>query len=201
MSVAGVLYFRYTKPDAYRPIKVPLIVPIIFVVICAFLIVVPCYGKTFKFPKRSFYLNLNFSCSLRMRHGTVNNTSRCSILLSRSGQKRTIKVAPEQNGKNHFCFPKVIHGSQRRTRLGITRLNKIEPYNSFRLRISLKTAIENHYAISERVIFSEFRLKGEKMFKKAISFKKSTENELFILSILNSKEKFKDLTILHVQCS
>lgn len=43
LSVAGILYLRYKKPDMDRPIKVSLIIPITFVIICAFLIVVPCY--------------------------------------------------------------------------------------------------------------------------------------------------------------
>lgn len=43
LSVSAVLYFRYTRPDINRPIKVPLWVPTLFVIICAFLIVVPCY--------------------------------------------------------------------------------------------------------------------------------------------------------------
>ncbi|XP_055535905.1 Y+L amino acid transporter 2 [Wyeomyia smithii] len=43
MSVSAVLYFRYTRPDINRPIRVQLWVPTLFVIICAFLIVVPCY--------------------------------------------------------------------------------------------------------------------------------------------------------------
>ncbi|XP_001655456.2 Y+L amino acid transporter 2 [Aedes aegypti] len=43
LSVSAVLYFRYTRPDINRPIKVQLWVPTLFVIICAFLIVVPCY--------------------------------------------------------------------------------------------------------------------------------------------------------------
>ncbi|XP_065092507.1 Y+L amino acid transporter 2 [Ochlerotatus camptorhynchus] len=43
LSVSAVLYFRYTRPDINRPIKVPLWVPTLFVIICAFLIVIPCY--------------------------------------------------------------------------------------------------------------------------------------------------------------
>lgn len=43
LSVSAVLYFRYTRPEMVRPIRLPLIVPIVFCVICAFLIVVPCY--------------------------------------------------------------------------------------------------------------------------------------------------------------
>ncbi|XP_058444444.1 Y+L amino acid transporter 2 [Malaya genurostris] len=43
LSVSAVLYFRYTRPDINRPIKVQLWIPTLFVIICAFLIVVPCY--------------------------------------------------------------------------------------------------------------------------------------------------------------
>lgn len=43
LSVTAVLYFRYTKPNMPRPIKVNLLVPIIFVFICIFLIIVPTY--------------------------------------------------------------------------------------------------------------------------------------------------------------
>lgn len=56
MSVAGVLYFRYTKPDVFRPIKVPLIVPIVFVIICAFLIVIPVFGKICPIRANTFEL-------------------------------------------------------------------------------------------------------------------------------------------------
>lgn len=43
LSVTGVLYFRWKRPDMERPIKVNIFVPIIFVCICVFLIIVPCY--------------------------------------------------------------------------------------------------------------------------------------------------------------
>ncbi|XP_055641386.1 large neutral amino acids transporter small subunit 1 [Toxorhynchites rutilus septentrionalis] len=43
LSVSAVLYFRYTRPDINRPIRVQLWVPTLFVLICAFLIIVPCY--------------------------------------------------------------------------------------------------------------------------------------------------------------
>ncbi|CRK91868.1 CLUMA_CG005489, isoform A [Clunio marinus] len=43
MSVCGVLYFRWKQPNMVRPIKVNLIVPITFVFICIFLIIVPTY--------------------------------------------------------------------------------------------------------------------------------------------------------------
>lgn len=43
LSVTGVLWFRYTRPDMARPIKVNILVPIVFVIICIFLILVPIY--------------------------------------------------------------------------------------------------------------------------------------------------------------
>lgn len=43
LSVSGVLYFRYTHPNMHRPIKVNILVPITFVIICIFLIIVPSY--------------------------------------------------------------------------------------------------------------------------------------------------------------
>ncbi|CAG9771620.1 unnamed protein product [Ceutorhynchus assimilis] len=43
ISVCGLLYMRYTMPDAKRPIKVTLILPITFLIICAFLVIFPCY--------------------------------------------------------------------------------------------------------------------------------------------------------------
>lgn len=43
ISVLGLLYMRYTMPKATRPIKVNYILPITFFVICAFLVILPCY--------------------------------------------------------------------------------------------------------------------------------------------------------------
>lgn len=43
LSVSGVLYFRWKQPDMPRPIKVHILVPILFVGICIFLIIVPTY--------------------------------------------------------------------------------------------------------------------------------------------------------------
>lgn len=43
ISVTGLLWMRYTKPDLMRPIKVSLILPVIFLCICAFLVTFPCY--------------------------------------------------------------------------------------------------------------------------------------------------------------
>lgn len=42
LSVAGLLYMRWTQPKLVRPIKVNLLVPIVYVIICLFLIVMPC---------------------------------------------------------------------------------------------------------------------------------------------------------------
>ncbi|XP_046739285.1 Y+L amino acid transporter 2 [Diprion similis] len=48
LSIAGVLWLRYKRPNMERPIKVSLWVPITFVMICIFLIVVSCYQAPFE---------------------------------------------------------------------------------------------------------------------------------------------------------
>ena len=48
MSVTAVLYFRWTQPDMPRPIKVNICVPIVFVGICIFLIIVPSWQVPFE---------------------------------------------------------------------------------------------------------------------------------------------------------
>lgn len=42
LSVAGLLYMRWKQPKLVRPIRVNVIVPISFVLICLFLIIMPC---------------------------------------------------------------------------------------------------------------------------------------------------------------
>ncbi|KAK3578466.1 hypothetical protein CHS0354_038556 [Potamilus streckersoni] len=46
MSIAGLVFLRYKEPDRERPIKFPLIIPIIFLIAVAFLLVVPLYADT-----------------------------------------------------------------------------------------------------------------------------------------------------------
>ncbi|EFN86936.1 Y+L amino acid transporter 2 isoform X1 [Harpegnathos saltator] len=48
ISVAGILWLRYKRPDMERPIKVPLWIPIVFVAVCAFLVLVPCYERPYE---------------------------------------------------------------------------------------------------------------------------------------------------------
>lgn len=42
MTVSGLLYMRWSQPKLVRPIKVNILVPIVFVLICVFLLVMPC---------------------------------------------------------------------------------------------------------------------------------------------------------------
>ncbi|KAG8231923.1 hypothetical protein J437_LFUL011392 [Ladona fulva] len=42
-SVTGLLWLRFKRPKADRPIKVNILLPIIFFIICAFLVTLPCY--------------------------------------------------------------------------------------------------------------------------------------------------------------
>ncbi|GBP66555.1 Large neutral amino acids transporter small subunit 1 [Eumeta japonica] len=43
-SITGLLWMRYTRPRAHRPIKVNIMLPIIFFVICTFLVIFPCFS-------------------------------------------------------------------------------------------------------------------------------------------------------------
>ena len=50
LSVSAVIFFRFTRPKMTRPIRVPFLVPVIFIVICIFLLIVPCFDA----PKEVF---------------------------------------------------------------------------------------------------------------------------------------------------
>ncbi|XP_046683807.1 Y+L amino acid transporter 2 [Homalodisca vitripennis] len=45
MSVSGILWLRHKRPNIPRPIKVSVWIPVFFIVICLFLVVVPIYYK------------------------------------------------------------------------------------------------------------------------------------------------------------
>ncbi|MCL4126573.1 UNVERIFIED_CONTAM: hypothetical protein GTU68_066987 [Idotea baltica] len=48
MSIASLLYMRMKNPDMKRPIKVNIIVPIVFLMICGFLVFLPIYVRPFE---------------------------------------------------------------------------------------------------------------------------------------------------------
>lgn len=43
ISISGLLWLRRTNPDAKRPIKVNIIVPLTYLLICSFLVISSCY--------------------------------------------------------------------------------------------------------------------------------------------------------------
>ncbi|XP_064639929.1 Y+L amino acid transporter 2-like [Lineus longissimus] len=45
LSILGLLYLRWKRPDLYRPIKINLTFPIIFMFICVFLVLFPLFGS------------------------------------------------------------------------------------------------------------------------------------------------------------
>lgn len=48
LSVSGILWLRYKRPNMERPIKIPVWIPIFFVIICIFLLIVPCYDAPYE---------------------------------------------------------------------------------------------------------------------------------------------------------
>ncbi|XP_045768345.1 large neutral amino acids transporter small subunit 1 [Maniola jurtina] len=44
-SVAGLLWMRYTRPELMRPIRVNLLLPITFLIVCTFLVVFSCFTR------------------------------------------------------------------------------------------------------------------------------------------------------------
>ncbi|KAK4302863.1 hypothetical protein Pmani_025088 [Petrolisthes manimaculis] len=47
-SIAGLLYLRWKCPDMERPIKINIIIPILFLLICGFLVFLPLYVRPFE---------------------------------------------------------------------------------------------------------------------------------------------------------
>lgn len=45
ISISGLLWMRRTQPDAKRPIKVNIMVPLTYMIICSFLVVSSCYQE------------------------------------------------------------------------------------------------------------------------------------------------------------
>ncbi|XP_039290058.1 large neutral amino acids transporter small subunit 1 [Nilaparvata lugens] len=48
LSVSGLLWLRYKKPNMHRPIKVSLIVPVTFVILCIFLVIFPVFSAPYE---------------------------------------------------------------------------------------------------------------------------------------------------------
>jgi len=44
-SVGGLLYLRWKQPDLERPIKVNIVLPIVFFIVCSFLILMPIFEE------------------------------------------------------------------------------------------------------------------------------------------------------------
>ncbi|KAA0199054.1 hypothetical protein HAZT_HAZT001200 [Hyalella azteca] len=44
-SIASLLYMRWKKPDMERPIKINLVIPIVFLLVCGFLVFLPIYVR------------------------------------------------------------------------------------------------------------------------------------------------------------
>ncbi|KDR07989.1 Cystine/glutamate transporter [Zootermopsis nevadensis] len=48
LSVTGILWLRWKRPNMVRPIKVSLWVPAVFLIVCLFLVIVLCYARPFE---------------------------------------------------------------------------------------------------------------------------------------------------------
>lgn len=48
LSVTGLLYMRWKRPDIKRPIKTNIAIPVLFVLLCVFLMALPCVEAPFE---------------------------------------------------------------------------------------------------------------------------------------------------------
>ena len=48
LSISALLYMRWKRPDLERPIKVNIIIPILFLIICGFLVLLPVYVRPYE---------------------------------------------------------------------------------------------------------------------------------------------------------
>ncbi|XP_068235009.1 Y+L amino acid transporter 2 [Palaemon carinicauda] len=48
LSIAGLLYLRWKRPEMDRPIKINIIIPILFLLICGFLVFLPLYVRPYE---------------------------------------------------------------------------------------------------------------------------------------------------------
>jgi amino acid transporter len=48
LTITGMIYLRYKKPNLKRPIKVHIAIPITFLLLCAFLVFLPVYVRPFE---------------------------------------------------------------------------------------------------------------------------------------------------------
>ena len=56
-SIAGLLWLRYKKPQASRPVKVNVAIPVIFLLCCIFLTVVPIIKKPLNTGSLTFLIH------------------------------------------------------------------------------------------------------------------------------------------------
>jgi len=67
LSISGILWLRYKRPEAVRPYKVWLPIPIIMVVVASYLVFAPFYEA----PQQSFYCVLFVSAGIPVYFGFV----------------------------------------------------------------------------------------------------------------------------------
>ncbi|KAL3208065.1 hypothetical protein MRX96_009662 [Rhipicephalus microplus] len=68
VSILGMLWLRYKRPNMHRPIKVPLIFPIVFLAMCTFLTFMPLYASPTETGMGLVILITGIPCLLYLRH-------------------------------------------------------------------------------------------------------------------------------------